>query len=101
MNLEGAAVERLLGKTVMPHFHAAFSGGTVLSRPSSAPRCRGAGVPLLAHFAGAVVVTVALGLWAVRSFLPRDGRGRRAEEQAAAAAAAHPPALGLAASRGP
>ena len=27
----GAAVERLLDKTVMPHFHAAFSGGTVLS----------------------------------------------------------------------
>jgi len=31
MNLEGADVERHLGTSVMPHFHAAFSGGTVLS----------------------------------------------------------------------
>ena len=31
MNLEGAEVERLLGRAIMPHFHAAFSGGTVVS----------------------------------------------------------------------
>ena len=31
MNLEGADVERHLGTSVMPHFHAAFSGGTVVS----------------------------------------------------------------------
>lgn len=31
MNLEGAHVERLLGVSAMPHFHAAFSGGTVVS----------------------------------------------------------------------
>lgn len=31
MNLAGADVEQQLGRTVMPHFHAAFSGGTVLS----------------------------------------------------------------------
>ncbi len=70
MNLEGAAVEHALGSSVMPHFHAAFSGGTVLSALIGAAMSWG-GVPLLAHFAGAVVVTVALGLWAVRSFLPR------------------------------
>ncbi|WP_270887604.1 MFS transporter [Pedococcus sp. 5OH_020] len=71
MNLEGAAVERLLGKTVMPRFHAAFSGGTVLSALVGAVMSWG-GVPLLAHLAGAVVVSGALGLWALRSFLPRD-----------------------------
>src|SRR5690606_8065491 len=31
MNIEGAAVERALGISVMPHFHAAFSAGTVFS----------------------------------------------------------------------
>ena len=29
MNIEGAEVERLVGRSVMPHFHAAFSLGTV------------------------------------------------------------------------
>ena len=71
MNLEGAAVEHALGSSVMPHFHAAFSGGTVLSALVGAGMSWG-GVPLVVHFAGAVVVTAALGLWAVRGFLPRD-----------------------------
>ncbi|WP_245632993.1 MFS transporter [Luteipulveratus mongoliensis] len=31
MNLEGAHVEQLLGRAIMPRFHAAFSGGTVIS----------------------------------------------------------------------
>src|SRR6476469_9318895 len=30
MNLEGAEVERFLGRAIMPHFHAAFSAGTVV-----------------------------------------------------------------------
>ena len=70
MNLEGAAVEHALGSSVMPHFHAAFSGGTVLSALIGAGMSWG-GVPLLAHFAGATLLTAALGIWAVRSFLPR------------------------------
>ncbi|WP_392545066.1 MFS transporter [Oryzobacter telluris] len=71
MNLEGAAVEHALGSSVMPHFHAAFSGGTVLSALIGAAMSWGS-VPLLAHFAGAAAVTVGVGLWAVRSFLPRE-----------------------------
>jgi cyanate permease len=71
MNLEGAAVERLLGRTVMPHFHASFSGGTVLAALVGAAMSW-AKVPLLIHFAGAVAVTVALGVWALRSFLTVD-----------------------------
>ncbi|GAB3078823.1 MFS transporter [Phycicoccus sp. Root563] len=71
MNLEGAAVERLLGKTVMPHFHAAFSGGTVLSALIGAGMSWGS-VPLLVHFVAAIVVSAALGLWALKSFLPRE-----------------------------
>ncbi len=71
MNLEGAAVERALGKTVMPHFHAAFSGGTVLAALVGS-LMSWASVPLVPHFVGAVVVTAALGAWGVRAFLPRS-----------------------------
>ena len=71
MNLEGAAVERLLAKTVMPHFHAAFSGGTVLSALIGAGMSWGS-VPLLVHFLIAIVVSAALGVWALKSFLPRE-----------------------------
>ena len=70
MNLEGAAVERLLGRTVMPHFHAAFSGGTVLSALVGAGMSW-AQVPLLAHFGGVVLVAAVVAAWALRSFLPR------------------------------
>jgi MFS family permease len=66
---------------VMPHFHAAFSGGTVVSALVGAGMSR-AGVPLTVHFAGAVVVTVVLAWWALPHFLPRS------TEQPAAARAA-------------
>lgn len=69
MNVEGAEVERLLGRSVMPRFHAAFSLGTVA----------GAGVGALVIYAGvgvawhigvvAALVAVA-GLLSVRGFLP-------------------------------
>ncbi|HYN66272.1 MAG TPA: MFS transporter [Ornithinibacter sp.] len=71
MNLEGADVERLLGTSVMPHFHAAFSGGTVISALLGAAMSW-AGVPLTVHFLGASLVTVALAWWALPRFLPRS-----------------------------
>ena len=37
MNVEGADVERRLGRTIMPRFHAAFSLGTVLGAGIGAP----------------------------------------------------------------
>ena len=45
MNVEGADVERRLGRTVMPRFHAGFSLGTVLGALVGAG-CARAGVPL-------------------------------------------------------
>lgn len=71
MNLEGAAVERLLGRSIMPHFHAAFSGGTVVSA------LVGAGlsflhVSVLAHLVGVAVLLLAVTPWFLRAFLPRD-----------------------------
>lgn len=71
MNLEGAAVERLLGRTVMPRFHAAFSGGTVLAALVGAAMSWGR-VPLLVHFGAAVVISVPLGLRGLRAFMPRE-----------------------------
>ena len=71
MNLEGASVERLLGQTVMPQFHAAFSGGTVASALLGAGMSW-ASVPLLPHLLGSAVLVTAAGFWAMRSFLPRE-----------------------------
>jgi len=70
MNLEGAEVERFLGRAIMPHFHAAFSGGTVVSA------LIGAGlsflhVPVAVHLLGVVVLLLAVTPWFLRAFLPR------------------------------
>lgn len=71
MNLEGASVERLLGQTVMPKFHAAFSGGTVASALVGSGMSW-AEVPLLPHLLVSALLVTVLGFWAMRNFLPRD-----------------------------
>ncbi len=70
MNLEGAGVERLLGKNIMPRFHAAFSAGTVASAlvGAGASALR---VPVTAHLVTVGMVVAAVGVWSVRAFLPR------------------------------
>jgi MFS family permease len=69
MNVEGAEVERRLGRSIMPRFHASFSLGTVA----------GAGLGTLAtaldlgiawHTCVVAVVLAALGALSVRRFLP-------------------------------
>lgn len=71
MNVEGAAVERRLGRTIMPRFHAAWSLGTVAGAGIGAGGAR-VGLPLSAHLALAAGVMLAGTLVAVRSFLPAD-----------------------------
>lgn len=71
MNLEGASVERLLGQTVMPQFHAAFSGGTVVSALIGSGMSW-ASVPLLPHLLGSALLVTGAGWWAMRSFLPAE-----------------------------
>lgn len=62
MNLAGADVEQQLGRSVMPRFHAAFSGGTVLSALLGAGAVA-LGVPIAAHMIlMAVLMTVAVQL---------------------------------------
>jgi MFS family permease len=70
MNLEGAAVERLLSRNLMSRFHAAFSGGTVVSALIGAG-LSWAAVPIGVHLAAAAVVVAGISLWATTAFLPR------------------------------
>lgn len=97
MNLEGATVERRLDTTVMPHFHAAFSGGTVLSALVGAGMSY-AGVSVLAHLSGTLLVVLVVGWWATQRFLPRGlemettGIGQGAAQEDATGAGADEPA---------
>jgi fucose permease len=87
MNLEGASVERLLGTTVMPQFHAAFSGGTVLSALIGSGMSW-ASVPLLPHLLGSALLVTAGGFVAMRAFLPREIEDAEHEKDKAAEAEA-------------
>ena len=69
MNLEGATVERRLERNIMPRFHAAFSGGTVVSALIGALMAWRQ-VPVTLHLLVGTAVIVAVSLWAIRSFLP-------------------------------
>ncbi|MEU2664904.1 MFS transporter [Micromonospora sp. DT46] len=69
MNVEGAAVERRLGRTVMPRFHAAWSLGSVAGAGLGAGAAR-LGVPVAVHLAALAAVVLLGTLLAVRSFLP-------------------------------
>jgi MFS family permease len=73
MNVEGAEVERRLGRTVMPRFHAGWSLGTVAGAACGAAAAA-SGVPIQAHLALTAVLVAGLALWAVRTFLPHEPR---------------------------
>ena len=70
MNLEGASVERLLGRNIMPRFHASFSAGTVFAALIGAVMAWQT-VPIWAHLSVASVILFGLGMWSTRAFLPR------------------------------
>lgn len=69
MNVQGAAVERGIGRSIMPRFHAGWSVGTVAGAAAGTGMVA-AGVPVTADLlAVAVIIAVAVPL-ATRSFLP-------------------------------
>jgi len=69
MNVHGGAVERQLGRSIMPRFHAAWSLGTVIGAGIGAIAVA-LSVPVSAHL-GAVAVVVALAIPpSTRWFLP-------------------------------
>jgi MFS family permease len=69
MNVEGADVERRLGRTVMPRFHAGFSLGTVLGAGISAVAAA-SGLPIWAQLYLTAALAAAVTLPTVRTFLP-------------------------------
>src|SRR5262249_15197924 len=69
VNVQGAAIERVLGRAILPRFHAGWSIGTVAGAGIGAIMVV-LGVPVTAHLlAVAVVVAVAVPV-AARRFLP-------------------------------
>ncbi|MET7966569.1 MFS transporter [Micromonospora sp. NPDC005305] len=69
MNVEGAAVEKRLGRTIMPRFHAAWSLGSVAGAGLGAGAAR-LGVPVGWHLPVIAVLVLAGTLLGVRAFLP-------------------------------
>ncbi|GAA0249558.1 MFS transporter [Cryptosporangium japonicum] len=80
MNVEGAAAERELGRTVMPLFHAAFSGGTIAGAGLGALAEWG-DVSTAVHF-GAVAVASVVALGVSVRFLHLDALGFSAADSA-------------------
>ncbi len=85
MNLEATDVERHEGRAIMPHFHGAFSAGTVVSALIGAA-LSWARVPILWHLTGSALLVLGVGLYVVRWSLPH--------EATAAGAASHTASTG-------
>ena len=84
MNVEGAEVERGLRRTIMPRFHAGFSGGTVVGALLGALLIE-LHVPAFVHLVGVVLLAIVVVWRTSPSFLPV---AERHEETAASAARA-------------
>lgn len=85
MNFAGTVVERALGRSIMPWFHAGFSVGAVLGAAGGTfAASRGIGMPL--HMAVVLTVVVLGVLVSVRGLLP--------DVEPTDDGAAHPPARG-------
>lgn len=83
-NIEGADVEHRLGRTIMPQFHAAFSGGAFLGALIGAGLSQ-LGVGLPEHLLVIAAVAVALALTAPRYFIPHVAAHTEPDGGAAAA----------------
>ena len=82
MNVQGAAVERALGRAILPRFHAGWSIGTVAGAAVGAAMVA-LGVPVTVHLlAVALAVAVAVPAAALR-FLPGARTGAHQDEAAA------------------
>ncbi|WP_200207403.1 MFS transporter [Micromonospora coerulea] len=84
MNIEGAAVEKRLGRTILPRFHAAWSLGSVAGAGIGAGAAR-VGLPVGVHLTALAAVVLVGTLLGARSFLPApveaDGPARPADRR--------------------
>ncbi len=78
-NIEGADVERRVGRTIMPRFHAAFSGGAFVGALIGAG-LSALDVPLSTHLVAVAVLSLAVSLWTPRYFLPDTASGEAASD---------------------
>jgi MFS family permease len=69
MNVQGAAIERVLGRAILPRFHAGWSIGTVAGAGIGAVMVA-LGVPVTAHLLAVAVVVAVVVPVAARRFLP-------------------------------
>src|SRR5215469_8591425 len=69
MNVQGAAIERALGRAILPRFHAGWSIGTVAGAGVGAVMVV-LGVPVTAHLLAAAAVVAVVVPVAARRFLP-------------------------------
>jgi fucose permease len=69
MNVDGAANERVLGRTVMPIYHAMFSAGTIIGAAGGA-LAELLGVPVVVHLSAVGVLMIGAVLVAVRFLRP-------------------------------
>lgn len=69
MNVEGAAVERLLGRSLMPRLHAGFSLGTVAGALLGA-LAEAIRLPVAIHLGAVALASAVVTVLAIRYFLP-------------------------------
>jgi MFS family permease len=90
MNVQGALVERRLGKPVMPRFHAGFSVGTVAGALTGAAAVA-LHAPVTGHLLICAGVTAVVVILAVRGFLPDEAGAPHPVVAAGDPAVAAPP----------
>jgi predicted MFS family arabinose efflux permease len=83
MNVQGATVERHLGRAIMPRFHAGFSAGTVGGALTGALMVA-LGIPVIAHLLVVAAVVGLLTPLAVREFVPDTDEADSPSEAASA-----------------
>jgi predicted MFS family arabinose efflux permease len=71
MNVEGADVERRLGRTILPRFHAGFSLGTVAGAGFSAAAAA-SGLPIWVQLYLTAALTAVIMISTVRRFVPHE-----------------------------
>jgi MFS family permease len=87
-NLEGTIIERKLRRAIMPWFHAAFSGGTVIGALIGA-QATALKIPLATHLSVSAALTLALLLWGTNKFItfevvePNDPLGNSIKQKSA------------------
>ncbi|GAA1495967.1 MFS transporter [Paeniglutamicibacter kerguelensis] len=79
MNVDGAAVERAVGKTLLPMMHAFFSLGTIVGAVSGAAAAR-ANISVVWNFAAVGLLIILLGLFFVRNVTPLEPAGEKSAD---------------------